>query len=194
MVSTELIIWVSLTIIGLLILLMSFFGGSDVGGVDVGGHDLGGGGGDVGGGGDSLAGVTSPGLSPLSLPMIAAFLATAGAIGAGLSASGAETGVSALWAMAGGAVVAFGAFVFVAKFLGDAQSSSLVHEKEYEGKTGVVTETIPEEGVGAIALTVRGTRYVVTAKSGGSKIHTGSEVLVKRVANSIAVVEELKAT
>jgi membrane protein implicated in regulation of membrane protease activity len=190
LVSTELIIWLSLTVIGFAILLVAFFAGHDVAAGDVSGDF----GGADAGGGDGGAGATSPGLSPLSLPMIAAFLATAGATGAGFNLSGFDTGITSLIAIAIGSLVAFGAFIFVAKFLGEAQASSLVHEKEYEGKTGVVTETIPDQGVGAIAMTVRGTRTVISARSDHGRIATGAEVLVKRVANSIAVVEELKAS
>lgn len=189
--STELIIWLSLTIVGFIILLMSFFAGHDFGGGDVGGGDFGG---HELGGGHDLAGATSPGLSPLSMPMIAAFLSTAGAAGAALTVSGFDTGTASLIAVIAGVGVFLGAFLFVAKFLGDSQSSSIIHEKEYEGKTGTVTETIPEDGVGAIAVTVRGTRYVVTAKSEGPKIPMGRDVLVKRVDNSIALVEEMRAS
>lgn len=181
MVSTELIIWLAMVIIGFAFLLLSFFGGAD--------HDATG---DLGIDHD-MAGAVSPGLSPLSLPMIAAFLVTAGAMGAIMTNSGTDTSTAAIYAVVVGIVVFLGAFIFVAKFLGDAQSSSLVHEKEYEGKTGVVTETIPREGVGAVAMTVRGTRYVVTAKSNGQKIPMGANVLIKRVDNSIASVEELKS-
>jgi membrane protein implicated in regulation of membrane protease activity len=181
MVSTEMIIWLGMVIIGFAFLLISFFGGVD--------HDVSG---DVGIDHD-IAGSVSPGLSPLSMPMIAAFLVTAGAMGAIMTSSGTDISTTAIYAVVVGIVVFLGAFVFVAKFLGDAQSSSLVHEKEYEGKTGVVTQTIPEEGVGAVALTARGTRYVVTAKSEGRKIPMGANVLIKRVDNSIALVEEMKS-
>lgn len=180
MASTEMILWIAMVVIGFSFLLFSFIGGHDFAG-DVGvDHDV--------------AGAVSPGLSPLSLPMIAAFLVTTGAMGAILTGAGTDNLTTAGIAAVVGVVVFLGAFVFVAKFLGDAQSSSLVHEKEYEGKTGVVTETIPEGGVGAVALTVRGTRYVVSAKSEGRKIPMGRDVLVKRVDNSIALVEEMRTT
>lgn len=179
MVTADVLLWATVALIGFGILLISFFGG--------GGHDVGA---DVGVDHD-FSGMESPGLSPLSLPMIAAFMVTAGGTGAILASGGNDSIFTVGIATSLGVAVFLGTFIFVAKFLGDAQSSSLVHEKEYEGKTGVVTETIPEQGVGAVALTVRGTRYVVSARSDGRKIPMGEEVLVKRVANSIASVEEI---
>jgi len=180
-VSVEVILWLSVALVGFGILLISFLGGGD-----------GDASGDMGGG-HEMAGAESPGLSPLSTPMIAAFLVTAGGTGAILAGTGNDPLVVVGWAVALGVVVFLGTFIFVAKFLVDAQSSSLVNEKEYEGKTGVVTETIPEDGMGAVALTVRGTRYVVSARGSGRKIAMGTEVLVKHVANSVASVEELKS-
>ena len=83
-------------------------------------------------------------------------------------------------------------YLLMAKLLIPSQGSSTVYEKEYEGKTGVVTETIPAEGIGAVALTVRGSRSVVSARGTGNKIPIGTEVLIKRVADAVATVEEVR--
>ena len=53
-------------------------------------------------------------------------------------------------------------------------------------------ETIPSEGIGAVALTVRGSRSVVSARGTGNKIPIGTEVLIKRVADAVATVEEVR--
>ena len=187
MVSTELIVYVGLMMVGLAMLLLSFLGGGsgDTGGDvghDVGGHDMGGH--DVGAGDAS-------GLSPLSLPMLAAFMGITGAVGASLTVGGMESLWTAIWAIVTGVIGFAGIFIVVANLLVKSQASSLPHEKEYEGKTGTVTETITETGVGAVVITVRGMRQVVSARSDGKRIPINSQVLVKRVNDSVAFVEEI---
>lgn len=180
MVELQLVIWVSMAIVGFALLVMtSLIGGdSDIGG------DLGG----------DIGGLDAGGMSPLSLPLIAMFLATSGAVGAVMSASGFDGFTTALAAGVVGIASFVGTYFFMQNFLMGAQGSSSYHEAEYEGKTGTVTETITEDGVGAIAVTVRGARAVVSARSDGRRIEAGTEVLVKRVSGSVAHVEELKQT
>lgn len=188
MVSTELVIYLSLIVVGMAVLLFALFGGGEHG--DVGG-DMGGDvHAEVGGVGHDVSADAS-GLSPISLPMIATFLATTGATGTSLNLAGTDSFTTAAISALVGIIVFVGLFFVVFNFLVKAQSSSLVHEKEYEGKTASVTETIPEEGIGAIAVTVRGMRQSVSARSEGKRIPFGTEVLVKRVSESIAIVEEL---
>lgn len=186
MVDVELLVWMTMTVVGFGLLLVSFLGGGDTG--DVG--DVG----DVGGVDHDVSGVESPGLSPVSIPMISTFLATAGGTGVLLNVSGSEPVSTAILAMVVGVVCFLGVFIFIANFLVKAQSSSLAHIQEYEGKTGVVIETIAEGGVGAVAVTVRGTRCVVSARSDGRKLPMGTEVMIKRLSESIAIVEEVKQT
>jgi membrane protein implicated in regulation of membrane protease activity len=184
-VDSEFVIYVSMAVIGLLFLMLSAFG---VGGD----HDVGG---DVGGGLGAVGhDLSASGVSPLSLPLIATFLGTSGGTGAMLHSGGLDPITTAGASAVVGVVAFIGIYYFMSNFLVASQSSSSVHEKEFEGKTGMVTETIPASGVGAIALTVRGTRTVVSARSGGERIPIGAEVSVKRVTDSVAHVEEIKQT
>ena len=180
MVEVEQWAYIAMAILGLFLLLLSVFGGGGDVGVD----------GDFGGG----LGVDHDvsGMSPLSIPLIATFLGTAGFIGGMLSFAGFDSATTALIAGVTGAVSFIAIYAFMARLLIPSQGSSSVHEKEYEGKTGIVTETIPAEGIGAVALTVRGSRSVVSARGAGSKIPIGTEVLIKRVADAVATVEEVK--
>src|SRR5689334_10101563 len=168
---------------GLALLLLAFLGGSggdtggDVGGHDIGGHDIG-----VG---------DASGLSPLSFPMLAAFMGITGAVGATLNVGGMESLWTAVIAIVTGVLGFAGIFIVVANLLVKSQASSLPHEKEYEGKVGTVTETITETGVGAIVITVRGMRQGVSARSDGQRIPINSQVLVKRVQDSVALVEPI---
>jgi membrane-bound ClpP family serine protease len=199
----ELVIYISLIIVGMVLLLFSLIGGvshdvsHDIGG-DAGGDfhgEFGGGGHDAGGMGHEVSADAS-GLSPVSLPMIATFLVVAGGTGAAFNVTGSDPLATALYSIIVGIIVFVGLFFLVVNFLVKAQASSTIHEKEYEGKTASVTETIPEDGIGAVAITVRGMRQVVSARSNGVRIPTGVEVLVRRVSESTAIVEELphKAT
>lgn len=179
--------------VGLAFLLLAFLGGS--GGGDVGGGDVGGdvGGGDVGHdiGGHDIGGGDASGLSPLSFPMLAAFMGITGATGATLSVGGTDSLWTAIIAIVTGVIGFAGIFIIVANLLVKSQASSLPHEKEYEGKVGTVTETITETGVGAIVITVRGMRQGVSARSDGKRIPINSQVLVKRINDSVALVEEI---
>lgn len=177
-----------MAIIGIVLLIFSsFFGGGGDVGTDIGG-DVGGdfGGHDVGAG--------HGGISPLSIPMVATFMATAGGTGAMLDLAQFDPVVTTSIAAVVGVASFAGIYYFTSRVLIESQASSSSHEREYEGKTGVVTETIPEDGPGAIALTSRGARAVVTARSDGRRISIGTEVLVKRVADGVATVEELSRT
>jgi membrane protein implicated in regulation of membrane protease activity len=169
MVELEQWAYIAMAIVGLGLLLLSVFGGDA--GLDADAdvsfdHDV-------------------SGVSPLSIPLIATFLSTTGAIGSMLSFANFDSGM-----VGGTSFVAI--YVFMAKLLIPAQGSSSVHEKEFEGKTGVVTETISAEGIGAVAVTVRGIRSVISARSGGERIPIGTEVMVKRVGDAIAIVEEVR--
>jgi membrane protein implicated in regulation of membrane protease activity len=189
-VTADFYVYIALMVIGLALLLMALIGGGEH---DV-NHDIGG---DVhaelGGGGHDVSADAS-GLSPVSLPMIATFLTSTGAMGLALNLGGTDPVWTALISALVGFIVFIGLFFTVVNFLVKAQASSLIHEKEYEGKTASVTETIPEEGIGAVAVTVRGMRQVVSARSSGRRITVGSQVLIKRVSESTAFVEELSDT
>lgn len=182
MVEAEQWAYLAMAIIGLALLLISVFGGDSDAGVD----------GDFSG--DFGMDHDISGVSPLSIPLIATFLGTAGFIGSMLSFAGFDSTTTALFAGVVGAVSFIAIYAFMARLLIPSQGSSSVHEKEYEGKTGIVTETIPPEGLGAVALTVRGSRSVVSAKAGGAKIPIGTEVLIKRVSDAVATVEEVRQT
>lgn len=189
MVDTALVVWISLALVGLALLVFSsFFGGGEG---DVGGDFSGDVGGDMGG---HDVGAGHGGISPLSIPMIATFLATSGSSGTMLYLGGFDALTTATIAGLVGILSFAGVYTFTSKFLIESQATSSSHEREYEGKTGVVTETIPEDGPGAIAVTARGARAVVTARSDGRRISIGREVLVKRVADGVALVEEVIRT
>ncbi len=176
MVEVEQWGYIAMAVVGLVLLAMSAFGGDADADFD----------------GDLSMDHDISGVSPLSIPLIATFLGTAGSVGSMLSFGGFDSGFTALMAGLVGGVSFIAIYTFMARLLIPSQGTSSVHEKEYEGKTGTVTETIPPEGIGAVALTVRGTRRVVSAKSPGMKLPIGTEVMIKRVANAVATVEEFR--
>jgi membrane protein implicated in regulation of membrane protease activity len=179
MVDMMLVSLVSLGLVGFVLLIISAFFGGDADAGDIGdmGADL---------------GVDVGGVSPLSIPAIATFMATFGSFGTVMHLSGSDT-TTTLVVGAGVGVVSFvGIYLFMNRFLGPSQATSSYNEKEYEGKTGTVTETINETGLGAIAVTIRGARAVISARGPGVKIPIGTEVLVRRVNESVATVEEIK--
>ncbi len=171
---------VSLALVGFAILVISaLFGGDTDVGADIGGD---------------LGGLEGGGVSPLSLPAIATFLTTFGAIGSIMHVSGSDTLTTIGISGAIGILSFVGIYVFMNNFLAGSQATSSYNEKEYEGKTGTVTETVPDTGMGAIAVTIRGSRAVISARSTHGKIPIGSEVLVKHVSESVATVEEIRQT
>ncbi len=176
MVEVEQWAYLTMAALGLVLLLISVFGGGADADFD----------------GDFSLDSDLSGVSPLSIPLIATFMGTAGFIGSMLSFAGFDSATTSLIAGATGAVSFIAIYAFMAKLLIPSQGSSSVHEKEFEGKTGVVTETISPEGMGAVALTVRGSRNVVSARSAGAKIPIGTEVLIKRVSDAVATVEEIR--
>ncbi len=178
MVELEQWAYIAMAVVGVGLLLLSVFGGDA--GIDSDfDHDF------------SFDHDVS-GVSPLSIPLIATFLGTAGALGSMMSFAGFDSGTTALIAGLVGGVSFVAIYVFMARLLIPSQGSSSVHEKEFEGKTGVVTETINADSIGAVAVTVRGIRSVISARSSGEKIPIGAEVVVKRVGDAIAVVEEVR--
>jgi membrane protein implicated in regulation of membrane protease activity len=173
--DTAQLIWIGMALIGLVLLLMSAFGVGADADTDL-SHDL----------------STDAGVSPLSLPIIATFMATSGAVGAAMSFGGFDTATTTITAGVVGTATFVAVYGFMAYILIPSQGTSSIQEKEYEGKTGTVTETISEGGIGAVAVTLKGIRNVVSARSEGGKIPMGTEVIVRRISDSVATVEEVR--
>src|SRR3972149_5840106 len=116
---------------------------------------LGGQGLDVGGDVDAdvdFGQFSGPGISPLSLPMVAAFGTTFGSIGALLETQGVSDFIVAGSATVSALLVAGGLFVFVQRFLVRSQTSSDVHTTELVGRSAQVMIPIHRGGTGQILV------------------------------------------
>lgn len=128
-----------------------------------------------------------PSISPMS---IASFVTAFGAFG--LISSQlfeASTGTSLLFAAGGGLAVGIVAqLIFIYVF--SPQTSSLRTQKDVIGLTAEVITSIPDGGVGQIALVARGSRVTYSARTkAGLTFKQGELVRVVELVGSIAFVE-----
>lgn len=116
----------------------------------LGGHGL-----DVGGDLDTdvdFGQFSGPGISPLSLPLVAAFGTTFGSIGALLETQEFSALVVAGSATVSALLVAGGLFIFVERFLVRSQTSSDVHPAELVGRSAQVMVPIRRGATGQILV------------------------------------------
>ena len=116
---------------------------------------LGGQGLDVGGDVDAdvdFGQFSGPGISPLSLPLVASFGTTFGATGALLETQGFSTLAVAGSATVSALVISMGLFVFVQRFLVRSQTSSDVHPAELVGRSAQVMVPIHRGATGQILV------------------------------------------
>ncbi len=153
----------------------------------LGAHGFDHGGGDHGGGhGADHGDVPSP-FNPL---VIASAIATFGAVGL-ISKQGFGMGevVSLLFALFFAGLVGTVIFFGVVKLMYNSQSNSTFSVSDLVGYDAEVTLTIPENGLGEVAIVVNGIRYNYSAKSEkNAGIGRGEKVVVQDVTGSVVTV------
>jgi hypothetical protein len=128
-----------------------------------------------------------------NLPAVAAFAVGFGAVGYPLAS---RTRMPAwgmiLIAIAGGALAITGMITLLARWaLRGLSASSLLDEHEIQGELAVVTRDITPAREGEISYEHFGRRAVVPARSlGATVIPTGSDVVIDRIEDGVAFVEE----
>lgn len=177
-------------------LLSAIFGGlfgGDHGG-DAGGHDVGAAGHDAGAAGhDAGAAHGHDGsdhavhFSPLSPSIIAIFLTSFGA--GGFVASQffhAGPTLSVPFAALAGVLVAGAMLALFAKIFSVTQQSSQPFQQELTGVVGQVITPIPENGVGEISYTVRGSRFTAPARHvQGWAVPAHAPVVIEKLVGSV---------
>lgn len=191
--ATEQIFFLVIALFGAGFLFISFILGEvgdffDGVGDMVGDHiDFGGdGGGDVGGGG-------SEGPSPLSLRNLMAFLTAYGASGLITSGYGWGTLESSLFAAVPGLILAFIAYKFMSVLYGQ-QSSSVVEVGSLVGRVAMVEVSVPQGGLGRIAINTASGRSSFLARSeDGISIGAGDSVVIKATIGGDLIVAKVQA-
>ena len=159
-----------------------------VGGIFGGDHGADGGGHDAGGAGGAAAGHDhAVHFSPLSPSIIAIFVTAFGSAG---YVSMEYLKVSAMLSLPiaiAAAFLAAGAMFFVfAKIFEATQQSSAPAPSELVGLVGQVLTAIPENGVGEISYTVRGSRFTAPAKHvQGWAVPAHAPVIIESLAGSV---------
>lgn len=128
-----------------------------------------------------------PSISPMSL---ASFVTAFGAFGIiSTQLFNASTGISLLYAAGGGLAVGIIAqLIFIYVF--SPQISSLRTQQDVVGSTAEVITSIPDGGIGQIALVARGVRVTYSARAAaGQTFKHGEIVRVVELVGSIAFVE-----
>ena len=180
------IIYAICLVVGLLFTLISAVAGHFFGS----GH-----GGEVGTGGHAEAGFDSSGVPGLAFfsPTVMSILVTAfGAFGLIFSKIDATQSpwLSAPLALAGGGIVAGGAFLFFNTMFKKTQSSSESNVASLVGLTASIITPIPENGVGEIAYVQGGSRYTAPARTeNGRPVAAGRSVKISRIAGTQFYVE-----
>jgi membrane-bound ClpP family serine protease len=182
------IIYAICLVLGLLFTLISAVAGHFFGG-----HD----GGDVGTGGHAEAGFDHsgvPGISVFSPTVLAAFMTAFGAFGlifSGIKATE-SVWISAPLSIAGGLVIAGGAFALINTMFQKTQSSSESHVAQLAGQTASIITPIPEDGVGEISYVQSGSRYTAPARSENSRpVAAGRTVKITRIVGTQFYVQPL---
>lgn len=128
-----------------------------------------------------------------NLPALAAFAVAFGAVGYPIAS---RTNLPAwgilLIAVAGGALSVTGTIALLASWaLRGVSASSPVDEHEIQGQLAVVTRDISWSSPGEISYELAGQLERVSAKSLGQKaLRAGTEVVIDRIENGVAFVEE----
>jgi hypothetical protein len=128
-----------------------------------------------------------------NLPAVAAFAVGFGAVGYPLaSRTILPTWGIILIAIGGGALAITGMITLLARWALRGRSASLTSEDhEIQGQLAVVTRDILPSATGEISYEHLGRREVVPARSLGIKaVPSGSDVVIDRIENGVAFVEE----
>lgn len=149
--------------------------------VDVGGHDVV----DV-----QHDGEVHTGPSFFSIRMLAAFATGFGVVGALAVSRGWDPLMAALPGLGTGALMALASYGF-STLLYRQQATSSYTPSEIVGLTAEVITPIPQNGIGEIALVVRGSREHLAARSvDGQSVGAGTTVKIANVSGTTAVVKQ----
>jgi hypothetical protein len=134
--------------------------------------------------------VGSVGVSPLSPITISTFITAFGAVGIIARHLFAMEGpISLVWSTAGGVLLAGVMFLFYSRFLIGSQGSSEVRISQLAGLNAEVIASIPESGVGEIAVIAQGARVTFPARAtSGHAIKRGNLVIIDRMLGTQAFV------
>jgi hypothetical protein len=127
-----------------------------------------------------------------NFPAIAAFCIGFGAVGYPVSTRTRLPGWGVLLiAIASGGIVLTGMIILLAKWALRGASDSLGEEQEIQGQLAVVTSGITPESPGVISYEQLGTTVSVAARAlGGMSIPSGADVVIDRIEDGTAFVEE----
>jgi hypothetical protein len=128
-----------------------------------------------------------------NLPAVAAFAVGFGAVGYPLaSRTVLPAWGTTLLAIGGGALAITGMITLLARWaLRGRSMSSASEDHEIQGQLAVVTRDITPSGDGEISYEYLGRREVVPARSLGiNAVRSGSDVVIDRIENGVAFVEE----
>lgn len=127
-----------------------------------------------------------------NFPAIAAFCVGFGAAGYPISTRTRLPGWGVLLiAIASGGLALSGMITLLATWALRGVSDPLGDEQEIQGQLAVVTQQITAESAGEIAYEQLGARIRIAAHAlGGAPIPAGTDVVIDRIENSIAFVEE----
>ena len=127
-----------------------------------------------------------------NLPAVAAFAVGFGAVGYPLASRTILPGWSIiLIAVGGGALAITGMITLLARWALRGRGPHTSEGDEIQGQLAVVTRDIPPSGDGEISYEYLGRRELVRARSLGAKVvPSGSDVVIDRIENGVAFVEE----
>lgn len=123
---------------------------------------------------------------------VAGFLLGFGGIGTMLRSIGMAHGPSVLAALCGGMAMWLGAYLFITKFVGASQASSLYRRDELVGLRGRVTAPIEGAKPGMVAFNVAGRRQQLRAVTHEEEaIPMGANVRIRIIKGNVAQVVRL---
>lgn len=163
-------IFLTLAVIGLLLLLVTAFSG----------HHM-----------DLHADVDHGGGGFLSVRAMAVFFLAFGTVGAIAHHYGMMMGWSSVWGLVSGAALV-GLYVASMELVKSQQASSLIAEADLIGLTGRITVAIPVDGIGEVSCTVKGqTARRMAHSRAGQPIAEGRMVRVVELQGDVCMVEPL---
>jgi len=130
-----------------------------------------------------------------NLPAIAAFATALGAVGYPLASHSAMPawGIIVI-AIAGGILGTSGLVILLARWALRGERGLANDPEEIQGQFALVSKEISSAGIGEISYSVSGSNQQVPARALGERsIPVGSEVVIDRIENGVAFVEEWAA-
>jgi membrane protein implicated in regulation of membrane protease activity len=170
MIAIPLIIFVSLAVVGVVLLIVSTFFADDI---------------------DTAPQVEGGDTGFFSLRSIAVFLTAFGSVGAIASVYGQRAMASSIWGLLAGVAMSV-IYILAMNMVRSQQASSLIETEELIGLTARVTVAIPAEGLGEVSCHVKSqvTRRMARAKNRQS-ISEGAVVRIVELQGDVALVEPI---